>query len=280
MGYEIKKMSLFTGEKKTDNALLETRIEEQLVALGHYAAGRDMRVFAGCDDNGRASYFFDAFRAGGGLIEDARPEFYTSKTKRERHEAFEISKMQGRASSYLGEFAERACLKSALEFKHNLLMPGGVRIVFPGFVGTLSEAIVSMEESDTARRVDVDEPLVPIIVFNIKMPNGRGFFDGQIETLENTIAYAPFLAERRNLLKLVSDMDEARALIEAYEELGAVLGRDMEHFVPVVEGQPLRHFHFKDEDGMYLKRLYAGAPNAPYQNSLNVIGWDYDAQPV
>ncbi|MBX2833649.1 MAG: hypothetical protein KTR28_01620 [Micavibrio sp.] len=256
MSYKITKASVFTGELQTFNNGFEADLKKMLVEFGKYAANKFSNIYAGCDDHGRASHFYEAVRSNGGFIEDTRPEFYHSR--RERRDEFEASKVEG----------QRTCLNSALDFKRNLLSPGGVRIVFPGFIGTLSEKLLSMEESDTARRIDVDEPLIPIIVFNVKRQNGRGAFDGVIETLENTIADAPFLADRRNLLKLVSSVDEAKKVIEAYERLGPKTGNDIKDFVPVIDGRSIRDFHVNPNDGLYLKALYKGSPNPP------LASWD------
>ncbi len=242
MARYLNNVSVFTGEHITNNDYLERRIKGELEAFGEYAARRFDTIHFGCGHEGRAKIFREAVAREGGNLVDVRPEFYTTQNRWARLSFLKAClDMDRNMKEGALEYVD-----AMLDFKRNFLVPGGLRVVFPGGPGVRSEKAVCEEEGDTLRRVSSGGVLVPMIAFNIERENGRGFYDADIEHIEAGIADNPYLSGRRNLCRYVSTVVDAVTLIDAYEALGPVKGRDLERFVPVVGGEPARDLWFRE----------------------------------
>lgn len=250
MAAYLKHLSVFTGESQGNNTFLEQAIEREMRAFGRYAATRFDLIHFGCGEEGRAATFRESVLEHGGTLVDTRPEFYKNIDHRHRLDLARYWKAEAAGAPQ----DARDNIEANLDFKRSFLVPGGVRVVFPGAFGTRAEKAVSEEESDTGHRVGIHAPLVPTLIFNIDRGHGRGFYQGEIDSIRELVEDQPYLSHKMNIARYVQTAEDAIALIEAYEALGPVPAKDMEHFVPIVDGVPIKDIEFNVDDVPYMNR--------------------------
>lgn len=222
------------GEMEGDDLFLKRDMQDTLSKLAEYFSKREKTISYGCGYSGHAAHFRGQVERHGGVIDDVLPDFFADKAQRYA----DLQRMKVEADFYQAadgsDYMHLQNIDAVLNFKRNFLQTGGLKCVLPGYIGTLSELTLSIEENDSAVRFGLDVPLRPIIVINLKGLSSK-HYDPYIELLERPIGEGRAHANRRNLVKFVDNVDEFIKLFEAYEKLGPVMAKDVDKFVPTVE---------------------------------------------
>lgn len=243
MSYYLNSVSVFTGESQGKDEYLEMRIQQEMQIFAEYAAQRFAKIHFGCGFEGRAKNFRDVVLKNDGNLVDTRPGFFLQDEFQRRISLIDFDRLENSARCPTSE----RNVQANLEFLGNFMFPGGVRAVWPGAFGTKTEGQVSESDTDTAHRLGLDCALMPIILFNIKKKDGLGAYRHHVEDLEETLENQPYLEAKRNIIRVVDNAHDAITLIEAYDELGYVSARDLDQYIPVVDGHPVTDLEFDGE---------------------------------
>lgn len=227
-------ISIFMGERIGHDATFESNVDTALVTLGSHIAKKNIPILFGCGHHGHAKTLRDTVKRQGGAIVEALPDFidHQKRFAMVENAKVELDRMEDQPAQSLPFNLASQNLSAVLEFKKNMMEHSGPRLVFPGFIGTFAEMNISLEENDLAARLALDVPLRPIIVLNVPMGDGAGFYDPFARMLETAMHIGRANPDRRNLVRFVADGDEAIALLDAYEAMGPVMASQLQDFVP------------------------------------------------
>lgn len=217
----IKTVAFFLGSRRGVCSGFEKRVESELQTLAGYMARHGKEVLFGAGEQGHTLKMLEAIQAYKGSSKNVVPLGFKSLSQ-------DFCKRAGLQID-TGRINERE-VDAILEFKRNFLVPAQAKFVFPGAWGTNSELAASMEKQDVAILHKLDIPLAPIIIINIPVDKGQGYFDALKAQNDMMVRVGRMDASRLKTVHFVEKARQAIALLETYERHGPVSARDINKF--------------------------------------------------